>query len=99
MQINIHSINCKIEAFSGKEKLNNTNSELFYFNVSTDNINLSIMPLIDIVEGEPKENYNIKIEISNAIFSHNNTISRTTKYKPIDLFNINEIIWLNLNSK
>ena len=29
--------------------------------------------------------------ISNAIFSHNNTISRTTKYKPIYLFNNNNI--------
>ena len=60
LQINIHSINCKIEAFLGKEKLNNTNLELFYFKESTDNISLSIMPLIDIVEGEPKENYSIK---------------------------------------
>ena len=60
LQINIHSINCKIEAFSGKEKKNNTNLELFYFKVSTDDISLSIMPLIDIVEGEPKEDYSIK---------------------------------------
>ena len=33
-----------------------------------------------------KDKYNIKIAIINVVFSHNNTINRTTKYKPIDLF-------------
>ena len=33
-----------------------------------------------------KENYNIKIALQNSVFSHNNTICRSTKFKPIELF-------------
>ena len=33
-----------------------------------------------------KEKYNIKIALQNSVFSHNNTICRSTKFKPIELF-------------
>ena len=60
LQINIHSINCKIEVTLRGKKLDNTNSELFYFKVNSNDKSISIKPLIDIVEGEPKENYTMK---------------------------------------
>ena len=33
-----------------------------------------------------KDKYNIKMAVQNAVYSHNNTVCRTTKGKPIDLF-------------
>ena len=33
-----------------------------------------------------KDKFNIKLAVQNAVYSHNNTICRSTKFKPIELF-------------
>jgi len=61
LQINIHSINCKIEVSSDEEKLiNKINLELYFLIVTSKASNFSISPLADKENGEYKENYGAK---------------------------------------
>ena len=72
LQINIRSINCKIKATFEGNLIDNINSELYYLFVNTDNISISVTPLIDIIDGEYKENYEVKkcpIAINSYIIS------------------------------
>ena len=61
LQINIHSINCKIEVSSDEEILiNKINLELYYLIVTSNASSFSILPLADKENGEYKENYGAK---------------------------------------
>ena len=58
VQINIHSINCKIEVSSDEEILiNKISLELYYLIVTSNARSFSILPLADKENGEYKENY------------------------------------------
>ena len=76
LQINIHSINCKIEVSSDEEILiNKINLELYYLIVTSKASNFSILPLADKENGEYKENYGVKKcpVIINSYYVSNNT--------------------------
>ena len=76
LQINIHSINCKIEVSSDEEILiNKISLELYYLIVTSNASNFSILPLADKENGEYKENYGAKEcpVIINSYYVSNNT--------------------------
>ena len=76
LQINIHSINCKIEVSSDEEILiNKINLELYYLIVTSNASSFSILPLADKENGEYKENYGAKKcpVIINSYYVSNNT--------------------------
>lgn len=43
-----------------------------------------------------KDKYNVNFTISNAVYSHNHTRARTTKFKPMDLFFNNNDSMINI---
>ena len=59
LQINIHSINCNIDV-EPKEKIKDSVNLNIYSIIITDNSPISIKPIKDIVDGKPKEKYEIK---------------------------------------
>ena len=59
LQINIHSINCNIDV-EPKEKIEDSVNLNIYSIIITDNSPISIKPIKDIVDGKPKEKYEIK---------------------------------------
>ena len=59
LQINIHSINCNIDV-QPKEKIKDSVNLNIYSIIITDNSTISIKPIKDIVDGKPKEKYEIK---------------------------------------
>ena len=59
-QINIRSINCKIKTTLKGKVIENINSELYYYFAKSKNITITVTPLIDIIDGEHKENYEVK---------------------------------------
>ena len=56
-QINIHSINCNFEIDFKGEIINQMNLDTYSLKMNKTNNNIIIKPLIDIVEGKEKENY------------------------------------------
>ena len=56
-QINIHSINCNFEVDFNGEIINQINLDTYSLKMNKTNNNIIIKPLIDIVEGKEKENY------------------------------------------
>ena len=59
LQLNIHSINCNIDV-EPKEKIKDSVNLNIYSIIITDNSPISIKPIKDIVDGKPKEKYEIK---------------------------------------
>ena len=59
LQINIHSINCNIDV-EPKEKIKDSVNLNIYSIIITDNSPISIKPIKDIVDGKPKEKYEVK---------------------------------------
>ena len=60
LQINIRSINCKINAFSLKKEIKSNNKDLYNFVVDSNNKTISIEPVKDTIDGLWKENYEFK---------------------------------------
>ena len=62
LQINIHSINCNIniDIKPVGEMINSIDLNFYSFRVNSNNTNISITPIMDIVEGHHKENYAAK---------------------------------------
>ena len=56
-QINIHSINCNFEVDFSGEIINQMNLDTYSLKMNKTNNDIKIKPLIDIVEGKEKENY------------------------------------------
>ena len=59
-QINIHSINCNIKIDFNGEIINQINYDTFTVKMDSDNNKITIKPIIDIINGEEKENYENK---------------------------------------
>ena len=59
LQLNIHSINCNIDVKLNEKTIEPTNLNVYSI-IITDNSPISIKPIKDIVDGKPKEKYEIK---------------------------------------
>ena len=59
-QINIHSINCNIKIDYDGEIMNQININSYSLKINSTNYNIIIKPVIDIIDGEEKENYDNK---------------------------------------
>ena len=60
LQINIYSINCNFKVnFKGK-LLNQLNYDTYSFKINSDSNNITIAPIIDVIDGEYKDNYDEK---------------------------------------
>ena len=75
IQINIVSVNCKLEVEPEEGIINNNNLELLYLKINSSNNIISITPLIDIEDGVFKENYKLKYcpIILNSYYISNST--------------------------
>ena len=60
LQINIHSINCNFEVSFNGEMLNRFTYDTYSFIINSENSNITIKPLIDIIDGQYKKNYEQK---------------------------------------
>ena len=61
IQINIHGINCNFDIkFEGKI-MNQINLDTYSLEINSINNNITIIPLIDVINGKYKENYEQKI--------------------------------------
>ena len=60
IQVNIHGINCNFELdFNGK-LINEINLDTYSFELEPENRNITIKPLLDVIDGKYKENYGKK---------------------------------------
>ena len=59
-QINIHSINCNFKIDFSGEIINKINLDTYSLKMNSTNKNVIIEPIIDIINGEEKEDYDIK---------------------------------------
>ena len=59
-QINIYSINCNIKIDFNGEIMNKINRDSYSLKMNKTNNNIIISPIIDIIDGEDKENYEYK---------------------------------------
>ena len=59
-QINILSINCNIKVEFKGEKIEQINFDTYSLKMNSVNNNITIKPIIDIINGEEKENYENK---------------------------------------
>ena len=60
LQINIHGINCNFKLEFEGETINKINLDTYSFIINSNNKNITIIPLLDIIDGEYKENYEKK---------------------------------------
>ena len=60
LQINIYSINCNFKVDFTGELLNQFHLEAYSFIIDSENRDIKVIPLIDIIDGEYKENYDKK---------------------------------------
>ena len=74
LQINIHAINCNFKIDYIGEMLNQKNLDTYSLLINSTN-NITITPLIDVIDGEYKENYAKKScpLIINSFLVNNNT--------------------------
>ena len=60
LQVNIHSINCNIDINSNGTIENQNDLNIYSLKLNSTNNDIIIKPIIDIVEGRAKENYQLK---------------------------------------
>ena len=60
LQVNIHSINCNIDINSNGTIDNQNDLNIYSLKLNSTNNDIIIKPIIDIVEGRSKENYQLK---------------------------------------
>jgi len=98
-QVNIHSINCNFKLdFEGKV-INLINLNTYSFKMNAENKNITIKPLIDIIDGGEKENYDKKCcHISiNSIKLDQPEIKIETKEDSIFHFDSQDLNSLNIS--
>ena len=59
-QVNIHSINCNIKIDFNGELMNQINLDTYSIKINEENICIRIKPLMNIIDGEEMENYQLK---------------------------------------
>ena len=57
LQINIYPINCNIRVYIESRELNEIAPNIFSTQINTTKENISIDPIVDILDGKWKENY------------------------------------------
>ena len=100
-QVNIHSINCNFKLeFEGKI-INQINLDTYSLKMNAGNKNITIKPLIDIIDGEEKENYDHKrCHLSiNSIKLDKPEINLETKDDSIFYFDSQDLNTLNISYK
>ena len=60
LHINIYSINCNFKVNFKGQLLNQLNYDTYSFKINSDSNNITIAPIIDVIDGEYKENYDEK---------------------------------------
>ena len=60
LQINIHGINCNFELDYIGELINKINLDTYSIRINSDNKNITIKTLLDVIDGQYKENYQEK---------------------------------------
>ena len=100
LQINIHSINCNIKIdFIGKST-NQTNLNTFSLEINSTNNNITVFPLIDIIEGEYKENYKQKscpISINSYLIKDSQSSQLKIENKEKNIFYLSPLNPLNIS--
>ena len=100
-QVNLHSINCNFKLdFEGKI-INQINLDTYSLKMNADNKNITIKPLIDIIDGVEKENYDKKrCHLSmNSIKLDKPEIKIETKEDSIFYFDSQDLHSLNVSYK
>ena len=100
-QVNIHSINCNLKLDFGGKIINQINLDTYSIKMNTNNKNITIKPLIDINNGEEKENYDQKrCHLSiNSIKLDQPEIKIETKEDSIFYFDSQDLNSLNISYK
>ena len=60
LQINIHGINCNFQLDFMGELINKINLDTYSIRIKSDNKKITIKPLLDVIDGQYKENYQEK---------------------------------------
>ena len=60
LQINIHGINCNFQLDFMGELINKINLDTYSIQIKSDNKKITIKPLLDVIDGQYKENYQEK---------------------------------------
>ena len=100
-QVNIHSINCNLKLDFGGKIINQINLDTYSIKMNTNNKNITIKPLIDINNGEEKENYDQKrCHLSiNSIKLDQPEIKIETKEDSVFYFDSQDLNSLNISYK
>ena len=59
-QINIHAINCNLDINFSGETMNQINLDTYSLKMNRSCSNIIIKPLVDIIDGKEKENYELR---------------------------------------
>ncbi len=100
-QINIHSINCNIKIDFDGEIMNQININSYSLKINSTNNNIIIKPVIDIIDGEEKENYDNKtcpLSI-NSININQPQIKIENKIDSVFFFEDSNFDYLNISYK
>ena len=104
LQVNIHGINCnfKIDNKVDIDILNKTNLDTYSLRIRSQKKEISITPIVDIIEGEHKENYEIKscpLSINSFLVRNNNNLPLQIQNKEKNIIylanSINNALTLN----
>ena len=60
VQVNIHSINCNFDLYFSGKLINLINLDTYSFIINSENKIISVIPLLDVIDGQYKENYKEK---------------------------------------
>ena len=102
LQVNIHGINCNFNINYKGDLLKKTNLDTYSIRISSSNKDISITPIVDIIEGEHKENYEIKscpLSINSFLVKNNNNLPLQIQNKEKNIIylanSINNALTLN----
>ena len=102
LEVNIHGINCNFNINYKGDLLKKTNLDTYSIRISSSNKDISITPIVDIIEGEHKENYEIKscpLSINSFLVRNNNNLPLQIQNKEKNIIylanSINNALTLN----
>ena len=99
LQINIHAINCNFKIDFQGELINKNNLDTYSLIINSTKNNITISPLIDVIDGEYKENYEKKgcpLSI-NSYFINDNKPTLKIENKEKNIFHLKPSYYKELN--